>query len=187
MKANPVSNRRHGAAQTAAETLERRQFLTFLLSDETFAMGILAIKEIIEFGHVTVVPMMPSFVRGVINLRGSVVPVVDLSARFGRQPVQRTRRTCVIIVEVADEDGSQDIGLVVDAVNAVVEIEEDQIEPPPAFGAGIRSDFIEGMGKFNDRFVIILKPDKVLSTSDLALLRNTEHGWEGHSSVAEAG
>lgn len=186
MKANPVPGRRQGAAQTATELQEKRQFLTFLLSDEVFAMGILAIKEIIEFGTVTVVPMMPAFVRGVINLRGSVVPVVDLSARFGRQPVQRTRRTCVIIVEVEDEGERQDIGLVVDAVNAVVEIEADQIEPPPAFGAGIRSDFISGMGKLHDRFVIILNPDKVLSTADLALLRNTEHGWEGHGSVAEA-
>lgn len=185
MKESAFAGQRRGAARPVVETQEKRQFLTFLLGEEVFAMGILAIKEIIEFGNVTAVPMMPGFVRGVINLRGSVVPVVDLAARFGRPPVQRTRRTCVIIVEVHDEGEQQDIGLVVDAVNAVVEIADDQIEPPPAFGARIRSDFIEGMGKVNDRFVIILNPDKVLSTADLALLRQGETAWEGKGAFAE--
>jgi Chemotaxis signal transduction protein len=186
MKESPVATRRKTANQSVLEQQERRQFLTFLLGEEVFAIGILVIKEIIEYGNVTAVPMMPGFVRGVINLRGSVVPVVDLSARFGRKPVQRTRRTCIIIIEVEDEGERQDIGLVVDAVNAVVEIADDQIEPPPAFGARIRSDFIEGMGKVNDKFVIILNADKVLSTTDLSMLRNGAYAWEEHSAAAVA-
>ena len=149
---------------------DQQQYLTFMLGGEVFAIGILAIKEIIEYGGVTVVPMMPEFIRGVINLRGAVVPVVDLSARFGRKPVEQTRRTCIVIIEVEADGGRQDIGVVVDAVNAVLEIAPDQIEPPPAFGARIRSDFIYGMGKVDGRFVIILNVNRVLSMDDLALL-----------------
>lgn len=146
------------------------QYLTFRLGSEVFAMGILAIKEIIEYGEVTPVPMMPPSIRGVINLRGSVLPVIDLAARFGRQAVEVTRRTCIVIVE-ADIDGEQqDVGLIVDAVIAVTEITGDEIEPPPAFGAGIRSDFIRGMGKVDGRFIIILHLDRLLSIDDLTLL-----------------
>lgn len=182
-----VETTRRGANGSGPTTgLKQRQYLNFLLGGEVYAIGILAIKEIIEYGHVTVVPMMPGYVRGVINLRGSVVPVVDLAARFGRGPVERTRRTCIIIVEVEDEGEQQDIGLVVDAVNAVVEIADDQIEPPPAFGAHIRSDFIQGMGKIDERFVIILNVDKVLSTADLAALRRGDPA-RTEEAVAEAG
>jgi purine-binding chemotaxis protein CheW len=186
MMKETVKPARRAAGQPSAETHERRQYLTFLLGQEVFAIGILVIKEIIEFGDLTPVPMMPVFVRGVINLRGSVVPVVDLAARFGRPPVQRTRRTCIVIVEVEDEGERQDVGLLVDAVNAVVEIADDQVEPPPAFGARIRTDFIQGMGKVDERFVIILNADKVLSTSDLAMLRGTESAWMEESSSVDA-
>lgn len=152
------------------ETEDQRQYLTFMLGGEVFAIGILVIKEIIEYGDVTVVPMMPDFIRGVINLRGAVVPVVDLSARFGRKPVERTRRTCIVIIEIETDGERQDIGVAVDAVNAVLEIAHDQVEPPPTFGAKIRSDFIHGMGKVAGKFVIILNVNKVLSMDDLALL-----------------
>lgn len=149
-----------------------RQYLTFMLRGEVFAIDILVIKEIIEYDNLTDVPMMPDFIRGVINLRGSVVPVVDLAARFGRTRAEITRRTCIVIIEVeGDGDGeAQDVGVVVDAVNAVIEIAGDQIEPAPAFGAKVRSDFIRGMGKLDGRFVIILNVDKVLSLDDLAML-----------------
>src|SRR5512135_3491928 len=101
---------------------EEQQYLTFMLSGEMFALGILNIKEIIEYGSLTEVPMMPSFIRGVINLRGSVVPVVDLSARFGRERTQVSRRTCIVIVEVQGGDGTkQDIGVMVDSVSEVLE------------------------------------------------------------------
>ena len=161
----------HGAAAQAPGG-SAQQYLTFMLDGEMFAMGILAIKEIIEYGELTTVPMMPHFVRGVINLRGAVVAVLDLAARFGRPPAPVTRRTCVVIVEVAAEDGRQDIGVVVDAVNAVLEIAPDQIAPPPGFGANIRSDFIEGMGKVDGKFVIVLNVNQVLSMDELAQIEH---------------
>ena len=152
-----------------AASPEQGQYLTFMLSGEVFAIGILSIKEIIEYGDPTTVPMMPESIRGVINLRGAVVPVIDLSARFGRRPAQTTRRTCIVIIEVQGDDGRQVVGVIVDAVNAVLEIAAADIEPTPSFGSGIRTDFIRGMGKIDNRFVIVLNVDKVLSAADLAL------------------
>ena len=146
------------------------QYLTFSLSGEMFAIGILAIKEIIEYGGVTGVPMMPEFIRGVINLRGAVVPVVDLSARFHRRASVVGRRSCIVIVEVQAGEEIQDVGVIVDSVSEVLEIPAGDIEPAPAFGAKIRADFIRGMGKVNGTFVIILDVDKVLSVDDLAML-----------------
>lgn len=149
------------------------QYLTFVMGGEIYAFGILNIKEIIDYGNLTEVPMMPSFVRGVINLRGSVVPIVDLRARFGKGNTQIVKRTCIIIVETTSEgeDGSQqDIGIIVDAVNEVIDINQDAIEPPPSFGAGIRPDFITGMAKRNDRFVILLNVSRVLSIEDMLSL-----------------
>lgn len=157
------------AAQAATE--EDHQYLTFLLSGEMFAIAILNIKEIIEYGSLTEVPMMPSFIRGVINLRGSVVPVVDLSARFGRPKTEVSRRTCIVIIEVQGSDESKlDIGVMVDSVSEVLEIPRSEIEPPPAFGAKIRVDFIQGMGKVAGKFVIILNADRVLSVDELSML-----------------
>ncbi len=153
-----------------AVTQDQQQYLTFMLGGEMFAIGILVIKEIIEYGNLTEVPMMPAYIRGVINLRGSVVPVVDLSTRFGRKRTELSRRTCIVIIEVASEQETQVVGVVVDAVNEVLEIQADQIEPPPAFGAKIRTDFIRGMGKMDGKFMIILNVDNVLSIDDLALL-----------------
>jgi purine-binding chemotaxis protein CheW len=144
------------------------QFLTFMLGGEMYAMGILAIKEIIEYSSLTEVPMMPASVRGVINLRGSVVPVVDLAVRFGRAPGAVTKRTCIVIVEISLNDARQDVGVVVDAVNEVLEIAPEDIEPPPTFGTRIRTDFIHGMGKVNSRFVILLDANQVLSLDELA-------------------
>ena len=149
---------------------EQQQYLTFVLGGEMFAIGILCVKEIIEYGDLTVVPMMPDCIRGVINLRGAVVPVVDLACRFGRRSTELTRRTCIVIVEIEAEGERQDIGVIVDAVSEVLEIQDGQIEPPPAFGARIRTDFIHGMGKVEGKFVIILNVNKVLSLDDLALL-----------------
>lgn len=147
------------------------QYLTFVLGGEVYALGILNIKEIIDYGHLTEVPMMPSFVRGVINLRGSVVPVIDLSARFGKGCTQIAKRTGIVIVETAaDDDGHQDIGIIVDAVNEVVDIAKQDIEPPPSFGTGIRPDFINGMAKRDGHFVILLNVNKVLSVDEMAAL-----------------
>jgi purine-binding chemotaxis protein CheW len=145
------------------------QFLTFMLGEEQYAVGILHIKEIIEYGSLATVPMMPDCVRGVINLRGAVVPVMDLSARFGRGPSVIGKRSCIVIVEAggADGDSKQVLGMLVDAVNAVVEIGAEEIEPAPSFGTRIRPDFIAGMGKYNGRFVILLDIERVLSSEEI--------------------
>ena len=158
------------AARQLSSAGEADQYLTFALGGEMYALGILNIKEIIEFGSLTEVPMMPAFVRGVINLRGAVVPVIDLMARFSGKSATVQRRTCIVIVEAPVDDGNQDIGIMVDAVSAVLEIPGEEIEPPPAFGARIRTDFIAGMGKVDGRFVIILDIQKVLSVDEMATL-----------------
>ena len=164
--------KRHAAEQDADG--DQLQYLTFLLGGETFAIAILNIKEIIEYGNVTTVPMMPEFVRGVINLRGAVVPVIDLAMRFSRPPSPVTRRSCIVLIEVEIEDEQYIIGVTVDAVNEVLEIPNSEIEPPPAFGAKIRSDFIGGMGKIDGKFVIILDADRVLSVDEMASLTSND-------------
>ena len=161
--AHTPPGRTAASAHAAGPASEPAQYLTFMLASEVFAVGILAIKEIIEYHHVTEVPMMPACVRGVINLRGSVVPVMDLLARFGRTPSPVTKRSCIVIVEVDAGEERQVIGMVVDAVNEVLDIAPADIEPPPTFGARIRSDFIQGMGKVKGRFVILLDVNHVLS------------------------
>jgi purine-binding chemotaxis protein CheW len=157
-------------SQAVAAQKDEAQYLTFLLGNEMFGIGILNIKEIIEYGRLTSVPMMPEFIRGVINLRGAVVPVVDLAARFGRGASNVTRRSCIVIIETEHDCEKQDIGVVVDAVSEVLEIPEADIEPAPSFGAKIRPDFMSGMGKVKDKFVILLEASKVLSVDELATL-----------------
>ena len=161
------------------------QYLTFSLAGEMFAVGILNIKEIIEYGSVTEIPMVPPFIRGVINLRGAVVPVIDLASRFGGKRSEISRRTCIVIIELAENDERQDIGVVVDAVSEVLEIPATEIEPPPSFGARIRADFIKGMGKVNGKFVILLEVDKVLSVDEIASL--SQLGNEGGTDVSTGG
>ncbi|HEX8989938.1 MAG TPA: chemotaxis protein CheW [Rhodocyclaceae bacterium] len=154
----------------SAAAAEANQFLTFTLGGEMFAVGILNVKEIIEYGTLTAIPMMPAFIRGVINLRGAVVPVIDLAVRFGGKPTEVARRTCIVIAEVRQDEGRHDIGIMVDAVSEVLEIGAADIEPPPAFGARIRTDFIAGMGKVNANFVIILDILRVLSVEEMAAI-----------------
>jgi purine-binding chemotaxis protein CheW len=153
-----------------SQEMEEQQYLTFMLSGQTYAISILPIKEIIQYGQLTEVPRMPNFIRGVINLRGAVVPVIDLSARFGKPLTLIGRRNCIIIIEVVSGAKNQNIGVMVDAVNAVLEIPANEIEPTPTFGTHIRADFIAGMGKVNDKFVIILDIQRVLSMDDMATL-----------------
>src|SRR5215475_10147922 len=166
----PAGSRISGGLSAAAPE-QGQQYLTFTLAGEVFAIGILAIKEIIEYSTLTAVPMMPPYVRGVINLRGAVVPVLDLSVRFGKPSSPVSRRTCIVIVEITTAGERQDVGVVVDAVDSVLDIPADQIEPPPAFGARISTDFIRGMGKVNGRFVILLDVNSVLAPEEAALLR----------------
>jgi purine-binding chemotaxis protein CheW len=169
LSASPANTAVAGAKAPVVES-SPAQYLTFLLGGEMFAVGILNIKEIIEYGAVTEIPMVPPFIRGVINLRGAVVPVIDLASRFGGKRSEISRRTCIVIIELTENDERQDIGVVVDAVSEVLEIPSSEIEPPPSFGARIRADFIQGMGKVNGKFVILLEVDKVLSVDEIATL-----------------
>lgn len=162
---------------------EQGQYLTFSLRNEMFGIGILSIKEILEYGRLTTVPMTPDFIRGVINLRGAVVPVVDLAARFNGKVSDITKRSCIVIIEVATEGGKLDIGVVVDAVSAVLEIPDTEIEPPPAFGAKVKTDFIRGMGKVEGSFVILLDVDRILSVDELTIISQTA-GVTPESAVA---
>jgi purine-binding chemotaxis protein CheW len=158
---------------TDSKTLiEQKQYLTFMLGGEMFSIGILCIKEIIWYANLTEVPMMPSCIRGVINLRGAVVPVMDLSSRFGKPPTTVTKSTCIIILELDAQSHSehQSMGVVVDSVQAVLEIPATEIEPPPTFGAKIRTDFIEGIGKVNGKFVILLDINRVLCTEEIGAM-----------------
>ncbi|UUF02925.1 chemotaxis protein CheW [Xanthomonas hortorum] len=162
----------HSAANTAAapSSTAPQQYLTFLLGTEMFGLGILGIKEIIEYRAPTDVPMMPPALRGVINLRGAVVPVVDLQQRFGRNASAITKRSCIVIVEIAHGGTQQVLGLLVDAISEVLDIAPDDIAGAPSFGAGIARDFIQAMAKIGKRFVILLDADAVLSNDTLAQL-----------------
>jgi purine-binding chemotaxis protein CheW len=143
------------------------QYLTFMLASEMFAVGILDVNEILEYQSVTEVPMMPNHVRGIINRRGAAIPVMDLLVRFGKRSSAVGPRTCIVIVEFGSADRRRILGVVVDAVNAVVDICAAEIEPPPDFGAQIRRDFIQGIGRINEKFVVLLDLDYVLSHDEL--------------------
>ena len=169
------SGQQHSGQQLQA-VVEGQQYLTFIVATEVFAIAISAIKEIIEYRPPTEVPMMPPHIRGVINLRGRVVPVIDLAVRFGRAQGETSRRTCIVILEINQDEQQQEIGVVVDAVSAVLDMADADIEPPPKFGAKLRTDFISGMGKIDDKFVIILDVDKVLSIAELSMLDGISEG-----------
>lgn len=158
------------AAQSASAQEAPAQYLTFSLGREVFAMDIRTVREIIQYGPMTTVPLMPGFVRGVINLRGAVVPVIDLQARFGRPSAVVGKKTCIVIFDGLRDGERVELGLLVDAVSEVIEIAASQIEPPPNFGTAVRRDFIRGMGKVADRFVILIEPDKAFDVEDMAQL-----------------
>lgn len=168
---NALVTQAGGRQLAAGAAAEPQQYLTFMLGGEVFAIGILAIKEIIEYGGLTPVPMMPSTIRGVINLRGAVVPVMDLAARFGRPSSEPSKRTCIVIVELRAQEEQQVIGVIVDSVNAVQEIGPADIEPAPGFGMRIAPHFIAGMGKVNGKFVILLDIEQVLSMHEMDQLQ----------------
>ncbi|MDH5516863.1 MAG: chemotaxis protein CheW [Gammaproteobacteria bacterium] len=149
---------------------DTHKYLTFLLAGESYAFSILRVKEIIEYGEVTALPLMPDFICGAINLRGKVVPVIDLAGRLGLKSADISRRTCIIITELKIEDKLINTGLIIDSVSRVVDLNSDQIEATPALGSGIRTDFIEAMGKVDDQFVILLNIDNVMSNKDLSKL-----------------
>lgn len=158
------SNVRLGKNDTIAHCV------TFVLGDELFAIDIHHIREIIEYEEITTVPMMPLFVRGIINLRGSVVPVVDLSVRFGRPLTELKPATCIAILSIENNDKFSLLGILLDGVREVVEIPSSEIEAPPAFGTRLRSEFIRGITTVAGRFVILLDVQKALSIVELSSL-----------------
>jgi purine-binding chemotaxis protein CheW len=150
-----------------------RQYLSFVVAGTDFGVPILKVKEILQFEGVTRVPGTPASIRGVINVRGSVVPVVDLGVKFGKGEVPETKRTCVLVVETRTKDETLTIGVIADAVSEVVDLGSDDIEPPPAFGTGVKLDHITGMGKVGKGFVILLDIDRVLTASEADLAAAT--------------
>ena len=146
--------------------VEQTQYLTFHLAGEEYAVGILKVKEIIEYGTLTIVPQTPLSIRGVINLRGNVVPVVDLAVKFGLAPSSITPRTCIVIVEIELEGEQTIMGVVADSVSQVIELPSSEVLPPPPFGTRIKIDFLHGMGKADNKFFLILDIDKVLTSED---------------------
>ena len=142
------------------------QYLTFFLADQQYAVGVLNVKEIIEYGIVTKVPATPAYVRGVINLRGSVVPVLDLAVKFGLPPMPVGRRTCVVIMETTMLGEKVVMGIVADAVSQVIQFSAQDIEPAPPFGTNVRIEYLEGMAKLGTKFVLILNMHQVFTAED---------------------
>ena len=157
-----------------------RQYLTFQAGNKDLAISILDVKEIIEINTITDVPMTPDYIRGVINLRGNVVPVIDLSARLGKHCSEITKRSCIVLVQVEYKDESQLLGMLVDAVDEILEIPDANIMPPPDFGAEIRTDFIQAMGRVGDEFIILLNINRVLSVKELSQLKQVGDYDGGH-------
>jgi len=160
------------------------QYLTFLVGQERFAISILDVKEIIEISNVTHVPMTPDYIHGVINLRGNVVPVVDLSARLGHDCTEISKRSCIVLVEIELSDSVQLIGMLVDEVKEILEIPAENIQPAPDFGTDIRTEFIQAMGRVGDDFIILLAINRVLSIEELSQLEQVSQ-FHGNSIPTE--
>ncbi len=150
------------------------QYLTFVLADEQFAFQIAKVREVLDYTTITKIPRMPDFLRGVINLRGNVVPVIDLRLKLGMSAIKKTVDTCIVIVEVEAGGDLMQIGALADSVQEVIDLDPSHISPPPKIGAKINTDFMQGMGKQNDeKFLIILDIDRVLSEAELAVMQST--------------
>lgn len=150
---------------------ETRQYLTFKLGNEVFATDVAKVREVLDLTSITAIPRTPPFMRGVINLRGSVVPVVDLRLCFDMSKTESTRNTCIVVVEVLLDSEATVIGALADSVEEVIDLEPEQIQPAPKIGTQIRTDFIKGMGKRDTQFIMILDIDKVFSAEELASVR----------------
>ena len=160
-----------------AESRDTTQFLTFSLADDVFAIDVIKAKEVLDFSEVTRVPQTPEYMLGVINLRGSVVPVIDMRRKFNMAIADRTRNSCIVVVEVDVDGETVTVGALADSVREVIDLKASQIEPAPRIGTRLNAEFIKGMGNLDDRFVIILDIDKVFSVDDL-LLGKTMTGEE---------
>ncbi|MFZ0930207.1 MAG: chemotaxis protein CheW [Syntrophobacteraceae bacterium] len=152
---------------------ETSQYLTFKLEDEVFALGISQVREVLDYTTVTRIPEMPDFMLGVINLRGSVVPVVDMRLKFGMERTEKKVNTCIIIVEIEFDGETTILGALADSVQEVMDLDPDQVEPPPRIGTRLKSKFIKGMGKRDNQFIIILDINRVFSADELAMTQET--------------
>ncbi|RJP83705.1 MAG: chemotaxis protein CheW [Desulfobacteraceae bacterium] len=150
---------------------ETGQFLTFKLDEEVYALDILQVREVLDYTTITKVPKMPKFMRGVINLRGGVVPVIDLRLKFGLDIADNTVDTCIIIMEITLDGETTLLGALADSVQEVITLDSGQIEPPPKIGTRLNTEFIKGMGKKNDDFIILLDIDRVFSSEELSLVQ----------------
>lgn len=152
-----------------AEQLDTNQFLTFALSEDIFAIDVIMAKEVLDFANVTRVPQTPDYLLGVINLRGSVVPVIDMRLKFGMPAAEKTRDSCIIVVEIDIDGELVTVGAMADSVREVMDMTPDQIEPPPRIGTRLNTEFIKGMGNLGDKFVIILDINRIFTADELAL------------------
>ncbi|MBF0476956.1 MAG: chemotaxis protein CheW [Deltaproteobacteria bacterium] len=158
---------------SAAVITEATQYLTFTLDEEDFALEISKVKEILDFTTITKVPRMPEFFRGVLNLRGNVVPVIDLRLKLGMKAIERTVDTCIVIIEISIDGELTLMGALADSVKEVIDLDPGQISPPPTLGTRLDTRFLKGMGKCGEKFLIILDIDMVLSSDELALVKNS--------------
>ena len=167
---------------SVTEITDTRQYLTFKLGDEVFATDVSKVLEVLDFTNITKIPRTPDFMSGVINLRGNVVPVVDLRLCFEMSKTEKTVNTCIVVVEMLLEGESTVIGALADSVEEVIDLEPEQIQPAPRIGTQIRTDFIKGMGKRDSQFIMILDIDRVFSAEELSAVRTAE----GSKTLAEA-
>jgi len=157
---------------------EMTQYLTFTLGEDVFAIDVTMAREVLDLCDVTRVPQVPEYMLGVINLRGSVVPVIDMRRKFGMPAAERTRDSCIVVVEVDVDGESVVVGALADSVREVLDLTPDQIEPPPRIGTRLNTEFIKGMGNLDDRFVIILDINRVFSAEELALVQGLAEASE---------
>ena len=161
---------------SVSEITETALYLTFILEDETFSIDVSQVREVLDLSRITKVPRTPDFVRGVINIRGNVVPVIDMRTKFGMEMVESTVHTRIIVMEITTNDRTTVLGAIADSVNDVLEIDPNDIEPPPEIGSKWRSEFIKGIGKYNDNFIMILDIGLVFTSDELAMVGDTGKG-----------
>ncbi len=170
--------------QEAVTTADIDQYLTFTLDDEVFALNIGKVREVLDYLTITKVPRMPEFLRGVINLRGNVVPVIDLRYKLGMGIIEQSVDTCIVIVEIMLDDEMTHMGALADSVKEVIALEPSQISPPPKLGIRIDNEFVKGMGKQDDKFLMILDIDKVLTANELDIVQKTSEARPDTASLS---
>ncbi len=155
--------------------VEVKPYLTFTLGEELFSVEVSKVREVLDYTNITKIPRTPEYMRGVINLRGSVVPVMDLRLKFGMSRTENKRNTCIIVLEINTDEETIILGALADSVQEVFELEPDQIEPAPRFGTKFKAEFLRGMGKRDENFIMILDIDKVFTTDELSIIQETEN------------